>query len=316
MHTLVIDQPLSDHPSREAARRPHSPAILGGGALDGEEGRVIWQWIFGKRPVTRPGVTGVERPRSLVDQGVRTNTTVIDQAFWQIMNDVDAPDDAKARLFPMFIEAHDSGDPRREVVSVETAFAGFQWGEKYFELWRVRFKRGTWPHLWQNSSTLCIDPPPPPATIREALRDNYPWRYLTVKDMRKLLHELGAMPAKGEGRPTKRVHFVELLTKTGNTDAIIAAATSGYYEALRRHRSERERDKARILAHTLAMRMYALRDWQEAQSSRHPRRVVKVLKSDCPVERKYAAKFLAGELEGLPPFFPGDRTNLIYDLRP
>lgn len=38
-------------------------------------------------------------------------------------------------------------------------------------------------------------------------------------------------------------------------------------------------------------------------------------RAGCPIESEYIARFKAGELEGYPPFFPGDRTSLCVKFK-
>lgn len=243
-----------------------------------------------------------------MDDRFRPQPWLIEQAFGQVMAEVDAPAAAKQRLLPFYIEAHRSGDPRREVEAVEMAFEDIEWGEEYFGTWRRRFEAdGAFPYMWEKHEALCSDAASPPAAIEEALS------YLRVPDMRKLLIDIGGMPDKG--RPRRRVQFVEALSSTGATAEIVKAAMPRYQDAVREHGIRRERAKGELLAHTIAMRVGSLRNWHNLQRlsrgsrawSRRP------FESHCPVERDYAARHMAGELDGLPPFFPGDRTSFIYE---
>lgn len=286
---------------------------------------MIWRLIFGKKHDTEDYTVQKSNQRSSrnsglaselleapVDPGFRASRKVIEEAFGQVMVDVDAPDSAKHRLLPSFVEAHRSGDPRREAEAVSTAFEGVQWGEEYFGIWRDRFtKDGAFPYMWQNhADALCSDAPPQPATIDAALQ------YLLVRDMRDLLFKLDAMPK--EGRPRKRQEFVELLCRTGAESEIVEAGMLGYRDKVKDYYARREKAKCELLAHTIGMRTYSLRDWYSAQRTSRLNENLnfswRALKSDCPVENEYAAKFMANRPDGLPPFFPGDRTGILYDF--
>ena len=145
---------------------------------------------------------------------------------------------------------------------------------------------------------LSSETPPPPATFEEAVD------YLRVADMRQLLTELGAMPERG--RPRKRAEFIAMLSTIGEVAAIIEKAMPRYHGALDKRKTNRERHKESLLAHTISMRTYSLRDQQNDQrlrSSGIRSQILRPFESHCPVEREYAARFMAGKIKGHPPFF-------------
>ena len=242
--------------------------------------------------------------------GFATPADVVEEAFDQIMAEMDVLPAAANKLRPLFAEAHRSGDPRKEIEAVEAALDGLEWGERYFGAWRQQFERdGAFPYMWQRENgALSSETPPPPATLEEAVD------YLRVADMRQLLTELGAMPERG--RPRKRAEFITMLSTIGEVAAIIEKAMPRYHDALDKRKANRERHKENLLAHTISMRAYSLRDQQTAQrlhSSGTRSQILRPFESHCPVEREYAARFMAGEIKGHPPFFPGDRTSFICE---
>ena len=236
-----------------------------------------------------------------------TPTPQVEQAFDQIMDEVDIPDYAKAKLKPLFVKAHRSGNPRREVEAIEAVLSDVEWGEAYFGTWKKCFEADeVYPHMWRTrGKALVSDIPQPASTIEEAVA------YLRVVDMRQLAVELGIMP--DTGRPKKRSEFIALLSATGKTKEIVDAAMPAYLDALNKWRRDREAGKSALLAHTLTMRTYALRDHYKRERLTGVQKL-RALDSDCPVERQYAAKFMTGEIDGIPPFFPGDRTSLIVEF--
>jgi len=228
------------------------------------------------------------------------------------MADVDAPEAAKQCLLPLYIEAHRSGHPRRETDAAKTAFNGIEWGERYFGRWRRRFEEGgTFPYMWKKYKEFYTAVPSPPVTIKEATA------YLRVPEMRKLLTDLGAMPAKG--RPKKRKEFIVALSGTERKAEIVAAAMPRYQNAVHEHEAQARGAKCELLAHTLAMRSYTLVYWYNFQrrlqhrSSESQHWKWRLRETDCPVESEYAAKHMTGKMNGLPPFFPGDRSSFIYE---
>ena len=249
----------------------------------------------------------------LEEEGVSrfaTPADIVEEAFDQIMAEVDAPPTAVHKLRPLFVEAHRSGDPRKEIEAVAAVLDGVEWGEHYFGAWRQQFERdGAFPYMWQRENrALSSETPPPPATFEEAVD------YLRVADMRQLLNELGAMPERG--RPRKRADFITMLSTIGEVAAIIEKAMPRYHDALDKRKANPERHKESLLAHTISMRAYRLRDHRIEERLRRSgvrQQILRPFESHCPVERKYAARFMAGEIKGHPPFFPGDRTSFIYE---
>lgn len=245
---------------------------------------------------------------SPVDDGFQSAYWVIEQAFEQIMADVDAPSDAKRHLLSLYTEAHRTGDPRHEAGAVETAFQGIEWGHEYFGRWHKRFSaRGEFPYMWCKYPDLCSGDPPPPGTVAEALE------YLRVPEMRRLAIELGVMPSKP--RPRKRTEFVALLKHTDVPAPILDAAMVRFGEQMQARRDRIERARYDLLAHTLTMRVYKLRkmaDWSRLRPH-EPGCRLRAMQSHCPIESEYVAKFNAGELTGLPPYFPDDRTGLVLE---
>ena len=219
----------------------------------------IFGWLFGrsapKRADLRTGAKVTVEARTVGSASVfATAGAIVGEAFDQVMAEVDAPAEAKRRLRPLFVEAHRSGDPRKEVEAIETVLNGVEWGEGYFGTLRARFEaEGAFPHIWESrAKALRTDPPPPPSTIGEALR------LLRVTDMRDLLVALAAMPDKG--RPKKRAEFIDLLSATGATREIVEAAQPRHEAAIENYLASRAAAKSEILAHTLTMQAYALRD--------------------------------------------------------
>ena len=259
-------------------------------------------------PSCRHGRGQDPRPRSdrfdsMTDSPFATPARIVGDAFDQVMSDVDAPIEAKADLKPLFVDAHQSGDPQQERHVVGAVLGGTNWGEAYFGRWRERFRSGgVYPYMWRvHAKPLTSDGLREPATIAQGLE------YLRVTDMQRLLVALNAVPAKG--RPKRRSEYVPLLVATGNTRAVLDAAMPAYRKAREKWRGDREKAKCALLAHTITMRAYSLRDRaRRANASK-----LRPLRSDCPVETAHAEKWVAGEIRGDPPFFPGDRTTLVVD---
>lgn len=260
-------------------------------------------------PEIQVGVEVVaQRHPTGTDSSFATSASVVEEAIDQILADIDMPENAKVRLKSLFVKAHRSGSPRREIEAVELALDGAEWGEKYFGEWKMRFEaKGEFPYMWRtHGKALVVDSPQPPSTIEDAVG------YLRVTDMRQILIELDAMPAKG--RPKKRSEFIDLLSTIRKTKLVVESAIPAYRDARTKWQEDREAAKRALLAHTLTMRAYTLRDCRKRENLTRTSRL-RALKSDCPVETEYAVRFMAGKNHELPPFFPGDRTSLIEELQ-
>ncbi len=257
--------------------------------------------------VSRQQGVAEQRPTG-TESAFATPLSVVEEAINQILADIDMPNDAKGRLRSCFVKAHRSGDPRREVKGIKAALDGVEWGEVYFRDWKMRFEaKGEFPYMWRtHGKGLVVDPPQPPSTIEDAVE------YLRVADMRQILIELDAMPRKG--RPKKRSEFIDLLLASGKTESVVDSAIPAYRDARAKWEEDRDAAKCALLAHTLTMRAFALRDFRKREGLTRTNKL-RTLKSDCPAETEYASRFMAGEIRGVPPFFPGDRTLLIAELK-
>ena len=273
--------------------------------------RPVGARLSGLNPSCRHGRGQGPRPKndrfdSMADSPFATPAPIVGDAFDQVMSDVDVPIEAKADLKPLFVDAHRSGDPQQERHAVGAVLGGTDWGEAYFGRWRERFRAGgVYPYMWRvHAKPLTSDGLREPETIAQGLE------YLRVTDMQRLLVALNAVPAKG--RPKRRSEYVPLLVATGNTRAVVDAAMPAYWKAREKWYEDREKAKCALLAHTISMRAYFLRD----RARRGETSKLRPLRSDCPVETAHAEKWVAGEIRGDPPFFPGDRTRLVVDRLP
>ena len=231
----------------------------------------------------------------------------MEQAHHQIMAEVDAPANAKERLLRLRMKAE--GSSKAELQAFEVALGRGGWGDEYFGRWRERFKAGgAFPYMWKRYPPLCAGAMrSPPTTIEDVAQ------YLLIPEMRELAIMLGIMPEKN--RPRTRKAFAELLVSSGKTDEIVAAAMPGYEKKMAKLSDDIDQGKWKILEHTLRSRFSALRNCrQNLAIQREGFAFMLFIPGDCPLEAEYAAKLEAGELNTLPPLFPGDRTSIIECL--
>ena len=113
----------------------------------------MFDWLFRRPPTkqTRHGVSvevTIEGQTTEAASVFATPASAVGEAFDQVMAEVDAPAEAKRRLRPLFVEAHRSGGPKKEIEVVNTVLDGVKWGEGYFGALRARFEaEGAFPHM-------------------------------------------------------------------------------------------------------------------------------------------------------------------------
>ncbi len=136
---------------------------------------------------------------------------------------------------------------------------------------------------------------------------------LPVTDLKALLARHGEMPKPA---PRRRIDLVPLVRLRVAASEWMQLATQRARERFTPTTIEDiEIAKCKLLAHTISMRAYALPDHYEAERLAQngwrelSNRVA--LPSTDLIESEVVERFNAGKLNGIPPFFPGDRTCLV-----
>lgn len=238
-----------------------------------------------------------------VDNNFATAEWVLTKAFDQVMASVEFAPDKRQALFMAYAAAHRAGDTRAEERAATSALlgSGWRWGE--FEAWAQRFAAAKeWPYMWEHFSELSESAPIPPITPADALA------LLNVEDMKAIAKELSLMPRPA---PRKRVEFEALLVAHVPLPELLRRTRERHIAAITAFHERYEIAKCRLLVHTLDMTAYSIRDDEQRKRAGHKSTLRAIADAGCPVEDRFAAQFNAGEISGLPPFFPGDRTTIL-----
>jgi hypothetical protein len=216
-------------------------------------------------------------------------------AFRQVMRGVvmDAP--AQEMFAPVVEQTIGvGGDKQRRIIFEYLDGTPWSWPE--LTAWQLRFQEmGQWPYLWggplglTNSLTLAktLDK----ATLRTVLSGcgHLPGPTMSVAEMRE---RAGELPLK-------------------NLEESLPPDTLKTARAKVRHAITW--DICSILAHTITARyqnlVHVLRSTRPVTPQNY-----RPFSTTCPVEKAFCDKWAVGELIGLPPFFPGDRSSLILNL--
>lgn len=252
------------------------------------------------------GTDGKVSDQKEKEEEMKTSERIIREAFDSVLAGVELPPETKSRLFYQFAEAHRNGDQRGEEKAVVGVLANSEWRWKDFEEWLGRFRvHNQWPLTWRPE--LYEEPPSRPKTMKEALA------YMNIKEMKAFLkaEETAVKPA-----PKKRSEFEGVIAAQCSVEDVINATAPIVEKAVVEFKERREMAKSRLLAHTLAMRAFSIRhkiQCDEINESVGGFRLQALSGGGCPIEDKYAAMFNKGEIQGIPPLFPGDRSCLITE---
>ena len=260
-------------------------------------------------PPSAPSVNGTETtPHSYTAQGTSSDSA---RALRALLKSVSAPHDVKLALLKEVMTSIEEGksDVREGVVIQHLAGTGWAWPE--CDDWEHEFKkRGQWPYTWR-SLGLNKEIPVKPASVDDAMKE------LTATEMTDWLWTYAPyfMP-----RP-KKLEEVEQACRTYLTwEQIRREALDRYQNSLLNFRKSQDEARCRLLAHTLGMTICTHRsciDMQKMQTVGVWLFETRPGSEEDPIERDFAARFNRGELKGqLPPFFPGDRCDLVHRSSP
>jgi len=256
-------------------------------------------------PPSAPSVNGTNTaPHSYTVQGRASDNA---HALQALLKSVSAPHDVKRALLKEVLASIEAGksDVREGVVIQHLAGTGWVWPE--CDEWEHEFKkRGRWPYTWRS---LGLDEamPAEPASVDDAMKG------LTATEMTDWLwtYAPGLTP-----RP-ETPEEVEQACRTYLTwEQIRREALARYQNSLLNFRKNQDEARCRLLAHTLGMTICTYRscvDMQRMQKVGVWLFETRPGSEEDSIERDFAARFNRGELQGqLPPFFPGDRCNLVH----
>ncbi len=225
------------------------------------------------------------------------------QAFDQVMASVDLDAERRRALFTAWAAANRTGDPRAEETAATSILLGSGWCWHDFERWADRFAAAReWPYMWYHFPGLAEAEPPQPTTAAEAVA------YLLVPQMTAIATERGILP---KAMPRKRTELEALLSSRVPLPELLDYSRQRYDAAAMAYRKRRAASQCKLLVHTLTMTAYSLRDAEQRQELDGGYRLEALAGGGCTIEDRFAAEFNAGEITGLPPYFPGDRTTTL-----
>ena len=257
-------------------------------------------------PLSAPPVNGAKTaPHSYTVQGTSSDSA---RALRALLKSESAPQDVKRALFKEVIASIETGksDVREGVVIQHLAGTGWAWPE--CDDWEHEFKkRGRWPYTWR-SLGLDEEIPVKPESVDDAMKE------LTATEMTDWLwtYAPGLTP-----RP-KKPEEVEQACRTYLTwEQIQREALARYQNSLLNFRKSQDEARCRLLAHTLGMTICTHRRCVDMQKLGVWLFETRAGSEEDPIERGFAERFNRGELKDqLPPFFPGDRCDLVHRSSP
>ena len=242
--------------------------------------------------------------RKTVDEDFSTATWVIEEALNKVLTHISVAKEIKVEFCKAYCEAHKSGNPRlEEKVAIELlASSGWEW--HVFDKWYLFFsQKGVWPYMWHQNELTKKQVISNPTTIEEAVS------FLNVKKMKKFLkqHDIKTKPA-----PKKRAEFEKTIIQNSSLDDVLSSIKSHLENQAKYAKQRFAESKCKILAHTLCMTAYSLRDHYKYNEGANLKLIAHDSGGTCKVEDSFVKKFNTDQLKALPPFFPGDRTSIMY----
>jgi hypothetical protein len=256
-------------------------------------------------PAVAPSSEASAAPAQSPTEGTfATADWVVRKAFDQIMTSVDLAPDRREALFTAYAAAHRSGGPRAEEQAVTSILIDSGWRWHDFDTWSQRFEAAKeWPYMWHHFRELSEPEPTPPTTSHDAVS------LLKAADMTAFAKERVILPKPA---PRKRTELEALLITQIPLPELQRRVRNRFNEAVNSYCARREIAKCKLLAHTLAMTSYAIRDAEQRKTlTGTGYRLEALANAGCPIEDRFAAEFNAGGISGLPPYFPGDRTMIL-----
>ena len=204
-----------------------------------------------------------------------------------------------------------NADGREQENQLYSLLKGQTWSWPDLANWQKYFQSAReWPYMWRgdylnpmsHEGILCRCPIDRVTSWELA-------RHIDKKSLRVALNRL-AIPWTAE---TKVVDMRFMVSSIPVPDLQSALPDEVYRQAEEKVFDELLWAKCKILAHTVIMRYAKLAMTNRLKPSPQKYRP---FQTTCPVEREFGERWMRGELVGLPPFFPGDRTSFLLKSSP
>lgn len=269
------------------------------------------KFLFGKKDKPSKAVKPIPFPQAKHHQAVSENFStsewVVNEAFDKVFSQITVDNGIKSQFKKAYCAAHQSGNPRQEEKAAVDYLMNSNWIWHDFDKWFDFFsQKGVWPYMWRRNKLTEKPHQVNPGSIQEAIS------YLNVKEMREFLknHNIKVKPA-----PKKREEFEKAIIQNSTFPDVINAI-KGHLQVTSTEQVVRfNKAKCQLLAHTLAMTAYSLRDHYQRQDINSFRLVAEKSGGTCKIEDEFATKFNTNKIVGVPPFFPGDRTTITCKIK-
>lgn len=237
-----------------------------------------------------------------------TPEEIVRESFCKVMTGINIPTSVFEALYRDYMLAHTSGNPRGEIKAVEDHLMKIDWQWAEFEYWKTIFdEQKRYPYMWLRGSL----PIKPLKSIPKNFRAAAP--FFTAAELKKFMKDNHVITKPA---PKNRDEIEATLIASKTWKLFQPIMEDKYSILVSAHEQTAKRHLCEILAHTLSMTAYALRD--EKQRKKLTFSICRIVAMDgggCRVEANFCRRWNRGELEGLPPFFPGDRSWLSAKLR-
>ncbi len=259
---------------------------------------------------TRPCGSPVRAPVPVKIETAETNPfatpeAAVRAAFDQVVGGTDIPERTRRDLFRAYSAAHRAGSPRAEEKAMEEYLGEADWRWPWFDEWVQRFRAdGRWPYLvreYREAFEMQGRTVPEPAALSEALP------LFSVCELRAWIRENGIRLPSCKRRRELEQAMIALVPWEKFSGFALGRHRehAGFLEI--EHEAKRKRAGYMLLAHTVTMRAYTLRDHDRFRALRL-REVVEP--DDDPYAREAAERFNSGQSAELPPYYPGDRSRV------
>ncbi len=235
------------------------------------------------------------------------------QAYAKVMAGIETMESIKESMYPEFAAARNSADSKSymDVCIYYLLGSGWQWNEfdRCFENFRSQNK---WPYTWLEIFPRLLERD---ELCRMPVNYDEAFSEVHVTDLKTILKRKGINP---KPFPRTRDEIQELVRNHISFEAFLSLAKASIDAAQQKRQSWVEKDKCRLLGHTIMMTAGNLRFCYDLQqnkdlTSRKYRLQAIAATADsrpCPIEAEFVARFNSGETNSLPPWFPGDRSCL------
>lgn len=237
------------------------------------------------------------------------NSALDREVFDEVIDKIRFAEDVREDLFVAW--SQNINDPRTQSNRVKACLTDVEWQWPLFDHWFEIFReRGEWPYMWARYSALCEPVVAQPSNLHDAAK------LFAVDEIKALFKEQAISPRPA---PKNRAQWQEAFgTQLPASLLSSPRVLEKYREYVDWKRFANHGAKAEILSHYLNMCWYKRSQrersadiWQRWLKDGQGRIVASAI--GCPIEEDFAERFNRGEITDWPPFFPGDRTALLFD---